>query len=77
MMPAGPSSRPSSNRLSTVPLGTQTAGQLVVGLRDIAHCGRSKAAHVVTGLLYAGRLIDVDGRSIKSYRATVHKVGSA
>ena len=57
--------------------GTQTAGQLVVGLRDRAHCGRSKAAHVVTGLLYAGRLLDADGRPIKAYSATVHKVGSA
>ena len=57
--------------------GTQTAGQLVVSLRDRAHCGRSKAAYVVTGLLHAGRLLDADGRPVKAYRATVHKVRSA
>ena len=56
--------------------GTHTAGQLVVGLRDRALCGRSKAHHVVTGLLHSGRLLDAGGRSIKAYSAPVHKVAS-
>ncbi len=43
-MPAGPNSRPSSIRVVDGSPGTQTAGQLVVSLRDRAHCGRSKAA---------------------------------
>jgi len=57
--------------------GTQTATQLAVGLRDRAHCGRAKASHVVTGLLYGGRLLDADDRSIKTYSAIVHKVANA
>lgn len=57
--------------------GTHSAGQLAAGLRDRARCGRAKANYVVTGLLFDGRLLDADGRSIKDYRAMVHKVANA
>ena len=57
--------------------GTQTATQLAVDLRDRTLCSRVKANYVVTGLLHAGRLLDADGRPVKTYRATVHKVAPA
>ena len=57
--------------------GTQTATQLAVDLRDRTLCSRVKANYVVTGLLHAGRLLDADGRPVKTYSATVHKVAHA